>query len=41
MGTASTVDRVGATKFTTAPDREIVATMDTFLPPIEQPRGCS
>ena len=39
MGTASAVDRVGATKFTTAPDREIVATMDTFLPPIEQLLG--
>ena len=39
MDTASTVDRVGVTKFTTAPDREIVATMDTFLPPIEQPQG--
>jgi alkylhydroperoxidase family enzyme len=39
MGTASTDDRVGATKFTTAPARAIVATMDTFLPAIEQPRG--
>ena len=39
MGTASTDDRVGATQFTTAPAREIVATMDTFLPAIEQPQG--
>ena len=39
MDTASTVDRVGATKSTTAPERDIVATMETFLPPIEPPQG--
>jgi hypothetical protein len=38
MDTTSTVERVGATKFTAAPDRAIVATMEPFLPPIEQPQ---
>ena len=39
MDTARTVNRVGSTQSTTVSDRDIVATMDPFLPPIEQPQG--